>query len=78
MMQKILRTLTIGTCHFRNVSFAENYYAQYGYNNARKAVKEKIKSGEISIGFPDLKNYPNAIRLDIDKDGRFHVVCKEV
>lgn len=71
------RTSLVGTHYFRSVSYAEKYYAHYGYENVRKAVQEKIERAEVSIGSPDLKKYPNAIRSYADNEGRFHVVCEE-
>lgn len=71
------KTLRIGTNNFANGSFARRYYAHYGYENIRKALREKIEKGEIVIGPPDLNKYPNAVSSYADSEGRYHVVCED-
>ncbi len=44
-----------GTSHFTSLVAAIRYYKDYGYDNAKEAVKRKIREGEIHIGRPKLK-----------------------
>ena len=44
-----------GTHHFRSIEAAERYYADYGYDDVRRAVARKIAEGEIVIGRPARK-----------------------
>ena len=43
-----------GTHHFSNMAAAFSYYCSKGFTRA--SVMDKIESGEIRIGRPDLKN----------------------
>lgn len=59
----------VGTSHFEDTLAARNFYKPYGYDDLDKAIRRKLRDGEIFIGRPQLK--PNQ-RLVVIK-GRYHI-----
>ena len=56
--------ITRGTSHFVSIETAIRHYRAYQYPNTRKEVQRKIKSGEISIGKPEVTKGEKVIMID--------------
>ena len=54
-MKKNQATICWGTSYFRSVIHAEFYYKPQFGAASREIVSEKLKNGEIHVGYPPLK-----------------------
>ena len=61
--------LAFGTSNFKDLNSAIFYYENMGFSE--DDVREKVREGEIGIGFPDVWE---CHYLVVDRDGRFHQV----
>ena len=69
-----MNTITTGTNHFIDENAALRYYLPYydgNYRDARFAVENKLKEGEIVIGQPEVRG--DEIILVNQKEGRYFI-----
>lgn len=68
IIKETLSILAVGSSHFKNSGAVNAYYSSYGFN--QDDINEKVKTGEVAIGRPDIIN---GQWLTLDSDDRYTI-----
>jgi len=68
-----MKTLTFGTPYFLDKKSINKYYRPYGFD--KKAIEQKLSSGEIHIGKPPLTS-GDVLKIN-KEEGRYFIETKE-